>query len=255
MWSEHLKGREIGFRQGRGDYDPAKPDLLMLHGAGGSTMNYLLQLSGLGGVCNPAALDLPGHGQTPGPASDSVEVYTDWLAEFLDAGPVRPVLLGHSMGGAIAQTLALKRPDLISGLILVGTGCRLRVAPAILEGVATNFGPAVEMIVVFAHGDQPDPNLVRQGVELMSAAGPEVLGGDFTACDRFDLCDAVEGIHTPTLVVVGDQDKMTPLKYSRTLVDKIPGARLAVIPGAGHLAHVERPQEFNLAVAGFLSPA
>ena len=159
------------------------------------------------------------------------------------------------MGGAIAQTLALKRPELISGLILCGTGCRLRVAPAILEGIAKNFGPAVEMIVLFAHGDQPDRNLVRQGVEMMSAVGPQVLLGDFTACDNFDLCDAVQGIETPTLVMVGDQDKMTPLKYSQTLVDKIPGARLAVIPGGGHMANVEQAQEFNRAVAGFLSRA
>ena len=253
MWEEHLAGKEIGLEIGRSGFDPARPSLLMIHGSGGRGQSWLPQLSGLGQELNLAALDLPGHGATPGPGLDTVEGYADWVGDFLEAGPLRPVLMGHSLGGAIVLSLALSRPRLISGLILVGTGCRLKVLPAILEGILNNFEPTMQMVVRYAYGDDPDPRLLEEGGRHLMATPAEVTHGDFSACDKFDLCERLGDISLPTLVLVGDQDKLTPPKYSQFLAQGIPGARLEIITGAGHMVFIEQPRAFNHAVLDFMA--
>lgn len=253
MWQEHVNHKSLGLVQGRKPFDPARPSLLMVHGAGGRGEAFLPQLSGLSGQVNVAAIDLPGHGDTPGPGLEHIQDYADWLADFLASGPLRPVLLGHSMGGATAMTLAAQRPELIRGLILVGTGARLKVMPALLQGLAQDFPTTVGSIVRFAYADQADPRLIEQGTQNMSQTPPQVLIGDFTACDRHDIGDRLAAIHLPTLVIVGDQDRLTPVKYSERLAEALPGSRLVVIKDAGHMAFLEKPQTFNETVLEFMA--
>jgi pimeloyl-ACP methyl ester carboxylesterase len=242
----------MGLEIGRGGFDPARPSLLMVHGSGGRGAGWLPQLSGLREV-NVAALDLPGHGATPGPGFSRVEDYAAWVAEFIAAGPIRPVLMGHSLGGAIAQMVALTRPELLRGLILVGTGCRLRVLPAILEGLARDYPATVKLIVGYAYHEQADPRLLEQGGQHMLATPAEVTLGDFSACNSFDVCDRLGEIRPPTLCLVGDGDRLTPPKYSTYLAQHIPGARVEVIAGAGHMVFLEQPGPFNRAVMEFMA--
>lgn len=253
MWQQHLQGREIGLLQGPQPFDPARPTLLMIHGSGGSAENYRPQLERLGPDINLAAIDLPGCGQTPGPAPQRVEDYAAWLGDFLAAGPIRPVLMGHSLGGAIAQQVALERPGLIRGLILMGTGSRLRVLPAILDGILENYQAIVPMIVQYAYSPQADDVTLARGTEMMSAVDPQVLWSNFTACDRFDVSDRLGQINLPTLVLVGDGDNLTPVKYGKFLADNIPGAELKVIEKAGHMANLEQPRAVNQAISDFMS--
>jgi pimeloyl-ACP methyl ester carboxylesterase len=147
MWEQHTSGLEVGFHLSRRPYDPALPGLLCVHGAGGQGQLFRAQLAGLSRVANVAAVDLPGHGQTPGPSYESIQDYASWLADFIECGPIRPFLLGHSMGGAVAQTLALARPGLIRGLILAATSARLRVAPDLLQMLRDDYPRACEEIV------------------------------------------------------------------------------------------------------------
>ncbi|MBI5521048.1 MAG: alpha/beta hydrolase [Desulfarculus sp.] len=253
MWEEHLKGQNIGLRQGRQAFDPARPSLLCVHGSGGRAENFLPQLAGLSGQVNVAAIDLPGHGQTPGPGCQVVSDYAAWLGDFLAAGPLRPVLLGHSLGGAVAMQLALERPHLLRGLILAGTGSRLKVLPAILEGLLNNFAPTVGMIVKYAYAPGADPRLIEQGTREMAQNDPQVIWGDFTACDGFDISHRLGEIRLPAWCIVGDQDNLTPLKYSQYLVKNIAGAGLTVIEQAGHMACLEKPAAFNEAVLDFMA--
>lgn len=253
MWDQHLKGQNIGLRQGRQAFDPARPSLLCVHGSGGRAENFLPQLAGLSGQVNVAAIDLPGHGQTPGPGCQVVGDYAAWLGDFLAAGPVRPVLLGHSLGGAVVMQLALERPHLLRGLILFGTGSRLKVMPAILDGILKNFLPTVSMIVKLAYAPGADPRRIEQGAREMAQNDPQVVWGDFTACDNFDISLRLGEIKLPTWCIVGDQDQMTPPKYSQFLTQHIAGAGCTVIEQAGHSACVEQPAAFNEAVLDFMA--
>jgi len=252
MWDQHLKGREIGLRLGREAFNPALPSLLMIHGSGGDKDAWRSQFGGLKGV-NAAAIDLPGHGDTPGPGMAKVEDYAAWLAEFIACGPLRPVLLGHSLGGAIAQMLALTNPALIKGLILVGTGSRLRVLPAILDGVLSDHQAAVKLIVQYAYAEGADPGFIQRGIEEMLPRPPQVLHGDFSACNAFDVSGRLGEIKAPTLVIVGAGDRLTPPKYSQFLAQGIAGSRVKVIEGAGHMVALEKPQAFNQAVLDFMA--
>lgn len=251
MWQQHLAGREIGLYQGRSGFDPARPSLLLIHGAGGRGEAYLPQLSNLKEI-NVAALDLPGHFATPGPGRQRVEDYAEWVAEFLAAGPLRPVVLGHSLGGAIVQELALAHPELLRGVILMSTGPRLPVNPALLTGLKENFLPTVQLIMGWTYSRGVDKLLLRQGVEQMAQTDPQVLYDDFAACDFFDATSRLGGLRLPTLVVVGAADKMTSPALSQAMAQAIPEAELKIIEGGGHMIQLEQFREVNQAIAQFM---
>lgn len=231
------------------------PTLVLLHGAGGTHLHWPAEMRRLPGA-TVYALDLPGHGRSGGEGCDTVMGYAEAVAAFLQTvGAGQAVLTGHSMGGAIALTLALDLPDQVAGLVLFSTGARLRVAPAILEGLRSNFEQAVEVMTRFAWSSEALPRLVALGRTELRDAGPEVLLGDFSACNRFDVMDRLGEIQQPTLVVAGSADQLTPVKYAHFLAEHIPDAHLAVIEGAGHMVTLERPAEVAKAVGDFLGLA
>jgi len=226
--------------------------LLFLHGAGGTHRLWAHQLQNLKGV-RTCALDLPGHGRSSGQGRTSIGDYRDLVLAFLDAlGLERVILVGHSMGGAIAQSFALTHPHRLEGLVLVGTGARLRVLPAILDGLRQDVAGTVKLIVSYAYAPGAPPDLVEQGRTDFLANSPDVLHGDFVACDRFDVMGRLGEIALPTLVICGSEDRLTPPKYAAYLRDHIPNAQLVLVEGAGHMVMVERPEEVTRAIRGFL---
>jgi pimeloyl-ACP methyl ester carboxylesterase len=252
MWPKQLNGQAVGLTTPSEEYDPALPGLLCIHGSGGTGDAFLPMLEHLQGVANGAAIDLPGHGATPGPGRNQVGDYTAWVTAYLELCPAPPVLLGNSLGGAIVLSMALEHPRLISGLVLWGTGARLRVLPQILDGLANDFLPTVDMLTSLAYDQDADPALTDEGRRVMAATAPEVLHGDYAACNQFDVMDRLTEIDLPTLVVCGEGDKLTPLKYSEFLRDRIKDAKLAIIAGAGHMIHHEQPKAGAEALGGFL---
>jgi len=156
------------------------------------------------------------------------------------------------MGGAIVQTLALTHPEVIKGIILVGTGARLKVLPVILDGIKNEFEGTVRKINQFALLRKVPSNLIEKGVSAMLQCRPEVLYGDFLACDQFDIVKEIEEINLPTLILCGDDDQLTPLKYSQFLHSRIKGSKLEVLPNAGHMVMMESPQVFNEKIGKFI---
>lgn len=229
------------------------PTLLLIHGAGGSRLHWPAELRRLPGAA-VYTLDLPGHGRSEGDGCDTITDYAKAVVGFLDAVNVeRAIVVGHSMGGAIAQTLALDYAARVAGLALVGSGARLRVAPAIIEGIQNDLEGSAGLITQFAWSPDAPSALTELGRQTILETGPDVLWGDFVACDRFDVMERLAEITAPTLVIAGAADQLTPPKYARFLIERIPQAQLVLIEGAGHMVMLERPVKVAKAVNGFLS--
>jgi pimeloyl-ACP methyl ester carboxylesterase len=228
--------------------------VVFVHGAGGRAEVWTPQLAGLADVARVVAVDLPGHGETGGHGCRSIDDYAAWVLGLLDAlGLDRVVLGGHSMGGGIAQTLALGRPDRLRGLVLIGTGARLRVLPRILELFREGLPEALELVASLAYSPRTPPGSVAEAERALRETPMPVTLGDFMACDRFDVMTRLHGVEIPTLVLGGRDDRVTPPKYAAFLAGAIPGARLVEIEAAGHFPQLEQPAAVNAAVRAFLA--
>jgi pimeloyl-ACP methyl ester carboxylesterase len=248
-----LKEMNIGFEAGSRDFTEKRPTLVMLHGAGGRSRIWKNQVQPLNDFMNTLALDLPGHGKTLGRGKSLVSEYSRWLKKILEKLFREQVfLMGHSLGGAIAQDLALLNPHLLKGLILVGTGAVLRVAPKFLEGFQNNFEETVDTVMGYAYAPGADQSLVREGAGLMKAAGADVVTNDFLACDMFDRHKDLEKIDLPCLIVCGEKDKLTPPALSEILEKSIRKSTLKILPSAGHHIMVEKHEAFNKCVKEFV---
>lgn len=246
-------GGELFYTEKKGPEN--RPALVLIHGAGGSRLHWPPQLRRMSGV-TVYTLDLPGHGRSAGAGYETIEGYATVVAAFLnEVAGGSAVVIGHSMGGAIAQRLALSAQERVSLLVLVGTGARLRVDPAILDGIRQDFEGVVELITRLAWSSGVDPSLMELGRAALRDTGSDVLLSDFLACDRFDVMDRLEEIEPSTLVIGGAADRLTPLKYSRFLSEHIPNARLAIVEEAGHMVMLERPEEVAKAVKDFVAGA
>jgi pimeloyl-ACP methyl ester carboxylesterase len=233
--------------------DPRAPTLLFLLGSGGTYRNWLPQVRHFAPVSRVVALDLPGHGASEGNGAESIAAYRDWVEAFMDAAGIEQAfLVGHSMGGAIALAFALKAPARLKGLGLVGTGARLRVHPSILEGLRGNPEQAAGLLSQWFYAPSSGADLPAQGKKELLKGSLAVLEKDLRACDAFDVMKEVDRIRMPAVVVCGAEDRLTPVKYAQYLHDRIPGALLAVIPGAGHMVMLEKPDEVNRALAACL---
>ncbi len=251
---EKLRELRVGFRHGPKPFAEGKPTLVMVHGAGGHSIIWQYQIHGLKDACNTLALDLPGHGETHGPPRSRIADYAAWLARLLgEAFEQPPFLMGHSMGGAIVQETAMgSSAGVLRGLVLAGTAARLQVAPAFLEGMASEFEKSVDAFIGYAYAKETDPQLVREGARLMKEAGPEVMQADFLACDRFDRRREVAALDLPCLILCGEQDKLTPPALSESLNRSLKGSELRLLTAAGHMAMIEAPDAFNQAVRNFI---
>lgn len=226
--------------------DAATPfPMVLVHGAGGNHLYWPPEIRRLQGV-RVFAPDLPGHGKSQGPGEQTIQGYSDALKSWLDyIGLQQIVLVGHSMGGAIAIKFTSQHPERVAGLGLISTGARLRVDPVLLAdtGQSSTQASAIEMIITKSFSKNAKPRLVEMASRRFLETRPSVLGGDFQACDAFDMREQIHLIKTPTLVLCGDQDLMTPLRFSQYLARNLPNATLEVIHDAGHMVILEQPQE------------
>jgi len=234
-----LNGEKLHYQHHRGALQPKASPLILVHGAGGNLMHWPGELRRLPDH-EVYALDLPGHGRSGGPGRTEIGTYVEVVREFAAALKLPAFVLGgHSMGGAIALEFALRYSGRLAGLILVGTGARLRVAPEILAGVQDDIEGTTALLAEWAHGEHVDPNLQRIYLRRLREVDPQVLAGDFLACDAFDRRADVTAITVPALILCGAADRMTPVKYSQFLAAEMPDARLIILPGAGHMVMLE----------------
>jgi pimeloyl-ACP methyl ester carboxylesterase len=158
------------------------------------------------------------------------------------------------MGAAIAVTMATRQESLLAGLVLVGLGPRLTVDPDLLEltaSIATT-ARAVDWVIErgFAPGTPVD-RLSEARAQMMQIS-PDVLRRDFLACDRFEASGQLRSIRIPVRIVCGSLDRLTPPEECRRLAEAIPQAHFHLLPGAGHMVPIERPEEFASLIHEFM---
>lgn len=221
--------------------------LLFIHGAGCTSEVFAAQLRAFP---DSRALNLPGHLCAGSPSR--IEEFADAVDAYVQEHAFRSVALaGHSMGGAVALELALRKPDWVASLVLLGSGARMRVAPAFLDGLASDFESTARTLAGYFFSD-PAPERVLAAVEMMKRVGQAQTLRDYHACGDFNALERVGRVSIPLLALTGEADVMMPPKFALELADRVPGGQARIIPGAGHFVMTELPAETNEAIAAFL---
>ncbi|MCK9274354.1 MAG: alpha/beta hydrolase [Syntrophales bacterium] len=223
--------------------------LIFIHGSGGTREAFKYQIDHF---TASIAVNLPGH--PDGEPCRTINEYTDWLHGFIKERNMKNLFLaGHSLGGGIALSYALEYPGDLDGLILLGSGLRLRVHPVFLETLEKACQePSTFESFAGSNYERMDPELAAIIKARVLENGPAVMLNDMRACDAFDIMDRKGEITVPTLAICGTEDIMTPPKYSYFIEKNIPGARAVLIEGGTHFVFAEKPEEVNEAIDKFL---
>lgn len=228
--------------------------MVLIHGAGGMSLSWPAPIRRLEHT-TVIAPDLPNHGKSAPRRLGGLEEFAAALLEWFDGMRLDPVdLCGHSMGGAIGLLLALQEPQRVRRLIVIGSAARLPVSPTLLELAADprTFAQAVEWLIRHAFGPNAPQRTRELTAQRLLETPPQTLYSDLLACDRFDLSAEVARIRHPTLVIGGGCDRLVTPAATRWLATHLPCARLEVLPQAGHLVMLERPQEVARQISRFL---
>jgi pimeloyl-ACP methyl ester carboxylesterase len=223
--------------------------LIFIHGSGGCKEAWQFQSKYFK---DSIALNLPGH--PDGKLCTSIAEYSAWLHSYIqEQGFEDVVLVGHSMGGAIALQYAADYPETLKGIITIGSGARLRIHPDVLKmfekavvkpSLATQFSDMTYKLV--------DPSLVEVLRARDHQNTPAAFLSDFKACDKFDIMERLSEITTPLLAIVGDQDVLTPPKYSTFLVNNVENGQEVLVSGGTHYVFAEKPSEVNQTIEKFI---
>ena len=229
--------------------------LLYLHGAGGNGSFFGPLMERLGNSHSPIAFDQPGHARSGELDSlgsiDRMAAFSRSLADVL--GLAKPVLVGHSMGGAVALQYALDHPDGVRALILIGSFAHLPVPDERVDQVRrVTEGKARREFSRDAYSPATSGDLVRKGIMEDIKTDPRAQLGDILACRDFDARERLAEIGLPVLVLVGEDEIEAIAAACDTLVEGLPNARKVVIPKAGHMAHFEQPDAAAAEIERFL---
>jgi pimeloyl-ACP methyl ester carboxylesterase len=259
MLQTNVRGLSIAYqRVGKG------PALVLLHGFTQDSRVWRPQLETLSDAFTVIAWDAPGAGRS----ADPPETFTigDWagcLAGLLDAcGIEQAHVLGLSWGGLLAQELYAGHTRRVKSLVLAGTyagwtgSLTARVAEERLAACLRDAAlPPREFVPKYLPGmfaDSVNAETKEELATIMYSTHPVGFRSMATALARADTRELLPAIHVPTLLVWGDADKRSPMNVAHQFRDAISSARLAVIPGAGHVSNLEAPKQFNSIVREFL---
>ena len=232
--------------------DDSRPIALVIHGAGGSHRSWPAEMQRLRSVY-PILVDLCGHGNSSGDGYDSIAGYAREMAALLDAmDEERAAIIGHSMGGAIAQWMALEYPDRVSALVLIATAAKFQVNPMLLRSIVEDFDGTLDILNRWLWRPETPLSLRQDAAQAMRDTKPAVFQRDLIACDRFDVRARLSEIRAKTLVVAGDADKMTPPGLAEALAHGIQHAELVTFPGGSHMFMLEQAQATADAIDSWL---
>ncbi|MCP5270276.1 MAG: alpha/beta fold hydrolase [Burkholderiaceae bacterium] len=244
---------------------PGRP-VILLHGIGGGKAIWAGSVAALAaGGFDAIAVDLPGYGESQAVAPGGMPVMALAVLATMDAlGLDRAALVGHSMGGMVAQEVAAMAPQRVSALVLACTSPAFGKADGDWQAqfVASRLQPLdagqgmpglAAALVPPMLGPAADPAGAALATRVMTAVPETTYRAVLAAIVAFDRRAALPAITVPTLCLAGEHDRTAPPKVLRGMADRIPGARYAELAGAGHIANVETPAAFDAAVTAFLN--
>ncbi|MCV7420585.1 alpha/beta fold hydrolase [Mycobacterium yunnanensis] len=239
------------------------PAVVLLHSAGLDLTYWDAQIAALGDEFDVIAFDLPGHGASIAPATaitiEQISKSTSTAIAELGVGPV--ALVGLSVGGLIAQHVALAAPGLVDSLALLDTAARFapegqsamrqRATALREEGMSAILGG------LFEHWFLPEtrdrrPDIVDRAEKTLMNNDVGVQAALWEMIAAFDSCATLGAIDVPTLVLVGEHDSSSPVSSAEELRGGIPNARMAIIEQAAHLSPIEQPAAVTGHLAAFL---
>ncbi|EFO34144.1 S33 family peptidase [Roseibium sp. TrichSKD4] len=241
------------------------PAVIFLHGIGGGARSWAPQLAELGADYRAIALDLPGYGTSPPLKSVNFACLSAALLRFVDEQQIDTFhLVGHSIGGMIAQEFVANNSNRLKTLTLSATSpafgrpdgefqrafIAARMKP--LESGRTMADVATTLVP-----ELTGPEANKKGLELahacMSAVLPDTYRTMMECLVTFDRKDNLPNIQVPTLLLAGSADTQAPAAMMERMASKIPNAQFHCMDGLGHLANLEAPDTFNSALSGFLA--
>jgi pimeloyl-ACP methyl ester carboxylesterase len=238
--------------------------VLFVHGFPHHRKLWTPQLRALAGHSRGIALDLPGFGESDMPEKFAIEAWAEGLVRFLDALQIeRAVIAGLSMGGYIALAFWRHHRERVRALVLADTRAgadteegkqkrRETIELARREGpVAVARGLLPGMVGKSTREREPAVVAAMRAM-LESASVDSIVGASEAMMNRADATDLLPTIDVPTLIIVGEEDVLTPPKEARAIHAAIRGSRLEIIPAAGHVSNVERPAAFNHVLTEFI---
>lgn len=243
-------------------FDPKIPAIVFVHGAAfdHSVWQWQSRYFAHHGF-SVLAVDLPGHGRSPGPLRESIGGLADWVGAFIDAATLeKAAIVGHSMGSLVALETAIRRAKAVSKLALVGVSAPMPVGEAFLAAARDDAPAAFDMEAVWglarsaplATSPVPGTSLLGTSRALNGRAHAGVLHRDLAACHAYAPDPAsIRALAMPTLVVAGRRDQMTPLRAGEALAAAIPGCRFVALD-AGHSMMSEAPRELLRTLRDFL---
>jgi len=249
-----VDGSDVFVGTGGRDFDAALPAMVFLHGAGmDHSVWVLLARAYASHGFAVLAPDLPGHGHSAGAPLSSIAALADWTAALIDAAGARTArLVGHSMGSLVALETAARHPGKVSAIALIATAAPMAVSDDLLNAAKANDHAAVDMIAIWSEGyratlggsEAPGLWMLGGAERLLERARPGVIYADLAACNDYgDALNAAAKIACPAMVIQGSRDLMTPAKSGKAVAAAVPGCRLTVLDGAGHMLMSERPDE------------
>ena len=258
----NIKGTKIFANTGGQPFDPAKPALILVHGAGmthavwGQQTRYMAHHG-----FSVLAIDLPGHGLSEGEPIDHIEGLADFIADVIrESGAGQAIIAGHSMGALACLQAAASHGELVQGAILCGMASAMPVHPDLLAAAEANDIRSAQLVASWGHGGKSHKGgniahgvwMIGAAIKLIRQSKPGVLHTDMAACNGYTTAlEAAEKVSCPVLLVQGTADKMAPPKAALPLIEKLAQVEKAVISGSGHMMMSEAPEETRRAIFGF----
>jgi 3-oxoadipate enol-lactonase len=230
--------------------EDGKP-LLLLEGLGGDVPGWRRSIPRLAEELRVVAYDFRGNGRSDGPEGEwTMATFVDDTVGLLDhLGIDGAHLYGQSFGGMVAQEVALTHPARVRSLILAATHPGRRHAAPVREKAPKDR----PWLALYAPGfAEAHPEHVQDDLRAGIPQSPNAARRQWEAMQVFDSWDRLPGLKVPTLILHGTEDRVIAAENARLLAGRIPGARLRLLQGAGHVYHSERPEESDEAVLGFI---